>query len=92
MAYEIYDINTMYLKTHEYVGNSVLVEEIENDDKVIIPLVLVFGSFIGYILFTGFVFMSLEDNWTYVQSIYFAYISIATIGNQMCFFYTVNDN
>ena len=81
MAYEIYDINTMYLKTHEYVGNSVLVEEIENDDKVIIPLVLVFGSFLGYILFTGIVFMSLEDNWTYVQSIYFAYISIATIGN-----------
>lgn len=47
--------------------------------KINVPLFLVFCILAGYLVLGGYVFTLLEDL-TWVQSIYFCYVSLATIG------------
>lgn len=60
-------------------------ERIGDDDnqtkRVDVPLVIVLGTFIAYIVFGAYIFIALESL-TWVKSIYFCYISLATIGKR----------
>jgi hypothetical protein len=52
--------------------------ELENN-KVNVPIIVAFFVFMIYIMMGSILFRNLE-NWTYVQSMYFSFIAIATIG------------
>ncbi len=48
--------------------------------KVTVPLFLVLLSVIGYLMFGGYLFTQLGDEWNLVQSIYGSYQAVSTIG------------
>ena len=50
------------------------------DKKVTVPLFLVLLSVIGYLMFGGYLFTQLGDEWNLVQSIYGSYQAVSTIG------------
>ncbi len=54
-------------------------------NKVTVPVVVSFIFLIIYIMMGSILFRNLE-NWTYVQSMYFSFIAIATIGKKLKFF------
>ena len=54
--------------------------EDEKDKKVTVPLFLVLLSVIGYLMFGGYLFTQLGDEWNLVQSIYGSYQAVSTIG------------
>lgn len=51
----------------------------QDDSRVKIPLVIVVGCLLAYIVFGAYIFTLLED-WSWVKGIYYCYISLATIG------------
>lgn len=52
----------------------------QESSRVNIPLVIVVGCLLAYIVFGAYIFTFLE-NLTWVQGIYYSYVSLATIGN-----------
>ena len=63
---------------------AVVVDSNEDDDgdddgRVSVPLIIVVMIFCLYSGFGGYLFMTLE-NWTFISSCYFSFISLATVG------------
>ena len=55
-------------------------EDEEKEDKINVPLVIILFVMIGYLVLGGYGF-TLIEKWTLVQAIYYALISVSTIGN-----------
>lgn len=51
-----------------------------DNSRVKIPLVIVVGCLLAYIVFGAYIFTLLEEL-TWVEGIYYSYVSLATIGN-----------
>lgn len=52
----------------------------EDNANVKIPLVVVVGGLLAYIVFGAYIFKALQDL-TWVNGIYYSYVSLSTIGN-----------
>jgi hypothetical protein len=68
-------------------SNLIINEDDENDDKdeeeedkKNVPLVIILLIMIGYLLLGGYGFTFIEK-WSYLQAIYYALISVSTIGD-----------
>ncbi len=57
-------------------------EDEEKEDKINVPLVIILFVMIGYLVLGGYGF-TLIEKWTLVQAIYYALISVSTIGNYL---------
>jgi len=55
-------------------------EEEEDEDKVSVPLFLIFIIFGSYLYIGSAIFSNIET-WTEIQSAYFSYVSLSTMGN-----------
>ena len=52
----------------------------DEDDKVSVPLTVTMLIILAYLGLGGVLYM-LTEGWSYVQSIYFCFVTLATIGN-----------
>jgi potassium channel subfamily K member 18 len=59
-------------------------ENYEIDDEFNLPISVAFALLLGYMLFGASLFCFMEEEWTFLESFYFVFISISTIGKCVC--------
>jgi potassium channel subfamily K member 18 len=55
-------------------------ENYEIDDEFNLPISVAIALLLGYMLFGASLFCFMEEDWTFLESFYFVFISISTIG------------
>lgn len=55
-------------------------ENYEIDDEFNLPISVAIALLLGYMLFGASLFCFMEEEWTFLESFYFVFISISTIG------------